>query len=74
MRAGGGVNHRFGLDDAVLIKDNHIALAGGVAATRSRAPARRSGHMVKLEVEVEDARAAATRRWMPVSMPSCSTT
>ena len=37
MRAGGGVNHRFGLDDAVLIKDNHIALAGGVRPAVERA-------------------------------------
>jgi nicotinate-nucleotide pyrophosphorylase (carboxylating) len=52
VRAGGGANHRFGLDDAVLIKDNHIALAGGVAAAIERA--RRSvGHLVKIEVEVD---------------------
>lgn len=52
VRAGGGMNHRFGLDDAVLIKDNHIAVAGGVreAITRARA---RAGHMVKIEVEVD---------------------
>ncbi|HEX5511473.1 MAG TPA: carboxylating nicotinate-nucleotide diphosphorylase [Actinomycetales bacterium] len=50
--AGGGVNHRFGLDDAILIKDNHIALAGGVreAIKRARAGA---GHLVKIEVEVD---------------------
>ncbi|MFH5824764.1 carboxylating nicotinate-nucleotide diphosphorylase [Georgenia sp. AZ-5] len=50
--AGGGVNHRFGLDDAILVKDNHIALAGGVreAITRARAGV---GHLVKIEVEVE---------------------
>jgi nicotinate-nucleotide pyrophosphorylase (carboxylating) len=51
VRAGGGVNHRFGLYDAVMIKDNHIAAAGGieaaVAATRSAV-----GHTVKIEVEV----------------------
>ncbi|MFZ1681055.1 MAG: carboxylating nicotinate-nucleotide diphosphorylase [Rhizobiaceae bacterium] len=51
VRCGGGVNHRFGLDDAILIKDNHIAVAGGVAgavhAARSTA-----GHLVKVEVEV----------------------
>ena len=52
VRAGGGANHRFGLDDAVLIKDNHIALAGGVVAAVERA--RRSvGHLVKIEVEVD---------------------
>jgi len=53
VRAGGGVNHRFGLDDGVLIKDNHIALAGGVREAVARV--RRSiGHMVKVECEVED--------------------
>jgi nicotinate-nucleotide pyrophosphorylase (carboxylating) len=52
VRAGGGMNHRFGLDDAVLIKDNHIAVAGGVAKAITRARAR-AGHMVKIEVEVD---------------------
>lgn len=52
VRCGGGTSHRFGLDDAVLIKDNHIALAGSV--TRALELARRSaGHMVKIEVEVD---------------------
>lgn len=52
VRVGGGSNHRFGLDDAVLIKDNHIALAGGVA--QAVQAARDSvGHMVKLELEVD---------------------
>ena len=52
VRAGGGSNHRFGLDDAVLIKDNHIAMAGGVAVAILRA--RESvGHLVKIEVEVD---------------------
>lgn len=52
VRVGGGYNHRFGLDDAVLIKENHIAVAGGISEAISRA--RRSiGHMVKIEVEVE---------------------
>ena len=52
VRAGGGQNHRFGLYDAVLIKDNHIAVAGGVgeAVTRARDNA---GHMIKIEVEVD---------------------
>jgi nicotinate-nucleotide pyrophosphorylase (carboxylating) len=52
VRAGGGSNHRFGLDDAVLIKDNHRLLAGGVreAVARCRAAA---GHMVRIEVEVD---------------------
>jgi len=52
VRAGGGMNHRFGLDDAVLIKDNHIAVAGGVRAAIESARAR-AGHMVKIEVEVD---------------------
>ncbi|HEX4113753.1 MAG TPA: carboxylating nicotinate-nucleotide diphosphorylase [Stellaceae bacterium] len=52
VRAGGGVNHRFGLDDAVLIKDNHIAVAGGVRPAVERARAA-IGHLVKVEVEVD---------------------
>ena len=49
--AGGGRNHRFGLDDGVLIKDNHIALAGGVGAAVERARTT-TGHLHKIEVEV----------------------
>lgn len=52
VRLGGGTNHRFGLDDAVLIKDNHRRLAGGVSPAVRRARAA-LGHMVKLEAEVE---------------------
>ena len=52
VRAGGGVNHRFGLDDAVLIKDNHIAIAGGIRTAIERARAV-VGHLVKIEVEVD---------------------
>ena len=52
VRAGGGSNHRFGLDDAVLIKDNHIAIAGGVRPAIERARAN-VGHLVKIEVEVD---------------------
>ena len=52
VRAGGGSNHRFGLDDAVLIKDNHIAMAGGVAVAILRAR-EAVGHLVKIEVEVD---------------------
>jgi nicotinate-nucleotide pyrophosphorylase (carboxylating) len=52
VRAGGGGNHRFGLDDAVLIKDNHRLLAGGVRPAVERAR-RAAGHLVKVEVEVE---------------------
>jgi nicotinate-nucleotide pyrophosphorylase (carboxylating) len=51
--SGGGRNHRFGLDDGVLIKDNHIALAGGVASAVKSA-ARRVGHLHKIEVEVSN--------------------
>jgi nicotinate-nucleotide pyrophosphorylase (carboxylating) len=53
VRAGGGANHRFGLDDAVLIKDNHIAIAGSITAAITRARAR-IGHLVKIEVEIDD--------------------
>lgn len=52
VRCGGGFNHRFGLDDAILIKDNHIAVAGGVKAVLERARAH-VGHLVKIEIEVD---------------------
>ncbi len=52
VRCGGGVNHRFGLDDAILIKDNHVATAGGVAAALTRALAI-AGHLTPIEVEVD---------------------
>jgi nicotinate-nucleotide pyrophosphorylase (carboxylating) len=52
VRCGGGVNHRFGLDDAILIKDNHIAAAGSVACAIDRARAF-AGHLMKVEVEVD---------------------
>jgi nicotinate-nucleotide pyrophosphorylase (carboxylating) len=52
VRCGGGFNHRFGLDDAILIKDNHIAVAGGVRAVLERARAY-TGHLVKVEIEVD---------------------
>ena len=52
VRAGGGHNHRFGLDDAVLIKDNHIAIAGGVVEALRRAR-QNVGHLVKIEIEVD---------------------
>jgi nicotinate-nucleotide pyrophosphorylase (carboxylating) len=52
VRCGGGFNHRFGLDDAVLIKDNHIAVAGGVRPVLERARAV-VGHLVKIEIEVD---------------------
>jgi nicotinate-nucleotide pyrophosphorylase (carboxylating) len=52
VRVGGGANHRFGLDDAVLIKDNHIAAAGGIkpAVERARSAV---GHLVRIEIEVD---------------------
>ncbi len=52
VRCGGGFNHRFGLDDAMLIKDNHIAVAGGIRAVLERARAS-AGHLVKIEIEVD---------------------
>ena len=52
VRCGGGVNHRFGLDDAILIKDNHIAACGSVGEAVRRAKAA-AGHLMKVEVEVD---------------------
>jgi nicotinate-nucleotide pyrophosphorylase (carboxylating) len=52
VRCGGGFNHRFGLDDAMLIKDNHIAVAGSIRAVLERARAV-AGHLVKIEIEVD---------------------
>ena len=52
VRCGGGVNHRFGLDDAILIKDNHVAACGGVGTAVEQARAA-AGHLVKVEVEVD---------------------
>ncbi|MEQ9144162.1 MAG: carboxylating nicotinate-nucleotide diphosphorylase [Parvibaculaceae bacterium] len=52
VRAGGGINHRFGLYDGVLIKDNHIAMAGGVAEAIAGARTK-AGHMVQIEIEVD---------------------
>lgn len=52
VRCGGGMNHRFGLDDAILIKDNHVAVAGGVVAA-VRAAKAFAGHLVKIELEVD---------------------
>jgi nicotinate-nucleotide pyrophosphorylase (carboxylating) len=52
VRCGGGVNHRFGLDDAVLIKDNHIAACGGIAEALEKAQTH-VGHMMKVEIEVD---------------------
>jgi nicotinate-nucleotide pyrophosphorylase (carboxylating) len=52
VRLGGGANHRFGLDDAMLIKDNHVAIAGSVTKALERAKAA-AGHLVKIELEVD---------------------
>ena len=52
VRVGGGMNHRFGLDDGVLIKDNHVAVAGGIRPA-ILAARRGIGHLVKIEVEVD---------------------
>ncbi len=52
VRCGGGLNHRFGLDDAILIKDNHVAACGGVGEALKRARAA-AGHLMKIEVEVD---------------------
>ena len=52
VRCGGGFNHRFGLDDAILIKDNHIAVAGGIRPVLERAR-NNAGHLVKIEIEVD---------------------
>ena len=52
VRCGGGVNHRFGLDDAILIKDNHVAACGGVALALARARAV-AGHLTPIEVEID---------------------
>jgi nicotinate-nucleotide pyrophosphorylase (carboxylating) len=52
VRCGGGFNHRFGLDDAILIKDNHIAVAGSISAVLQRARTH-VGHLVKVEIEVD---------------------
>ncbi len=52
VRMGGGHNHRFGLDDAILIKDNHVAVCGGIAKAIERARAF-AGHLVAIEIEVD---------------------
>jgi nicotinate-nucleotide pyrophosphorylase (carboxylating) len=52
VRCGGGFNHRFGLDDAILIKDNHIAACGGIGPALERARAA-AGHLVRIEIEVD---------------------
>ncbi len=52
VSVGGGSNHRFGLDDAILIKDNHIAVAGGIDQALNQAHLL-AGHMLKIEIEVD---------------------
>jgi nicotinate-nucleotide pyrophosphorylase (carboxylating) len=52
VRCGGGINHRYGLDDAILIKDNHIAACGGIGPALQRAHAA-AGHLVRIEIEVD---------------------
>ena len=52
VRVGGGSNHRFGLDDAVLIKDNHVAIAGSITEALKRTR-NGVGHLVKIEIEVD---------------------
>lgn len=52
VRLGGGSNHRYGLDDAILIKDNHVAAAGGIVPALTRAKAY-GGHLLPIEVEVD---------------------
>jgi nicotinate-nucleotide pyrophosphorylase (carboxylating) len=52
VRCGGGINHRYGLDDAILIKDNHIVASGGVGPALQRAKAA-AGHLVRIEIEVD---------------------
>src|SRR5581483_2043637 len=52
VRCGGGFNHRFGLDDAMLIKDNHIAVAGGIRQVLERV-CEHAGHLVTIEIEVD---------------------
>ncbi len=77
VRAGGGSNHRFGLDDAVLIKDNHVAVAGGIVPAIERARAR-AGHLVKIECEVdsldqleEALSIGSTRSCWTILVPTC---
>lgn len=65
VRCGGGFNHRSGLYDAILIKDNHIVAAGGVAPAIAAARAH-AGHMVKIEVEVDDLDALASALEYPI--------
>jgi nicotinate-nucleotide pyrophosphorylase (carboxylating) len=71
VRAGGGANHRFGLDDAVLIKDNHVAIAGGIRAAVERARAG-IGHLSGSSSKSTRS-TSSPRRSRSASTPSCST-
>lgn len=53
VRDGGGINHRFGLFDAILVKDNHIGLGGGLSQVLARL-AEHAGHLIRVEIEVDD--------------------
>ncbi|MGD1887055.1 MAG: carboxylating nicotinate-nucleotide diphosphorylase [Cohaesibacteraceae bacterium] len=66
VRMGGGSNHRFGLDDAILIKDNHIAVAGGVVEAL-RAAKEFAGHLLAIEIEVDTLDQFALIRDLPVA-------
>ena len=74
VRAGGGINHRFGLDDAVLIKDNHVAIAGGVAAAIERAARARRRPSGQDRGRGRYARPARRGAGGSASTPCCSTT
>lgn len=65
VRAGGGVNHRFGLDDAILIKDNHIAAAGSMRAAVHKAR-ENVGHLVKIEVEIDNLKQLREALQLPI--------
>ncbi len=65
VRCGGGVNHRFGLDDAILIKDNHVAVCGGIGPALERARAK-AGWLTPIEIEVDNlAQFAEARAYEP---------
>ena len=76
MRAGGASNHRTGLYDAILIKDNHIRLAGGVVAAVARARTHRPGMLVEIEAEtlaqVDEALAAGADMILVDNMPTAA--
>ena len=71
VRCGGGVNHRMGLWDAALVKDNHVAAAGGVAAAFRRGTRGLPGLTVEVECDTVE---QVARRSRPAPTSSCSTT